>query len=74
MTYLCRKERCSALLAKNLRWPSAHLKVENQIAPRSLNTWPIFLMPFCAPGCSGPIGFAANDAVSWSVRCRCSGT
>lgn len=27
MTYLCRKERCSALLAENLRWPSAHLTV-----------------------------------------------
>jgi hypothetical protein len=34
MTYLRRKERCSALLAENRRWPSAHLKVENQIAPR----------------------------------------
>ena len=39
MTYLCRKERCSALFAENLRWPSAHLKVEIGQTPKFLHHW-----------------------------------
>jgi hypothetical protein len=60
MTYLCRKERCSALLAENLGWPSAHLKVENQIAPRP------------SPSIASAVGRLSQSSTRGRVSVRCA--